>query len=114
MAIRKISKTRGITPGLTRQQKHLYHIINALSLPELIEVSDIIVARRKGMRYISSQYPQAEVIARKIERVSRRSQEQGLRLINQVNHAIVIKNQTEYKPSAKARMELQNLMEDDE
>lgn len=103
-------KVKGHVPYAT----NLSNAINKLSLCELIEVSNVTVARSKGIREPNPKSLRAKVVVAGIESVQKRDRRKGMKLIDYVNHVIVVKNQSAYLPSEAARIELQKLMSDDE
>lgn len=88
--------------------------IDSLSLPELIEVSDVAVTRSKGIYQPLPRNFRTKTVIRRIEVLEKKNPRDGRQLINRVNKAIVAKNRATYAPSEKARLELQKLMSDDE
>ena len=105
-----VVKVRGHVPSATNLPK----AINELSLHELIEVSDVTVARSKGIRKPTPKSLRAKVVVAGIESVQKRDRLKGMKLMDYVNHAIVVKNQSSHLPSEAARIELRKLMSDDE
>lgn len=82
-----------------------------MSFPELIELSDIVIARIKGIPY-EGKLKNPKVL-KIINSVSENDVAERIEFINQVNHAIVIKNKRKYPISPKAKVELRKIMEDE-
>lgn len=112
---KKMKRSRAVkVKGRAPYAINLSNAINKLSLCELLEVSNVTVARSKGIHKPSPKSLRAKVVVEGIESVQKRDRLKGMKLIDSVNHAIVVKNQSSYLPSDAAKIELQKLMSDDE
>ena len=101
-----------IKKPVSRSKKGSHRIkVDSLSLPELIEVSEIVTARSKGILYEGK--PKNHKVVKIIKSVPENDAAERTQFINQVNHTIVMKNKRKYPISAKAKAELKKIMEDE-
>lgn len=102
--------------NLTQLRKNptFSHRLDNLTLPELMEIYDVFMAKDKKTGKAMPTSPRTLAIAKTMQLIRTKKPQQEKNLINRINHAIVLRNQSEYSPTEAARSELHALMSDDD